>query len=82
MLHRACTLQRRPQIILPHKSVATGPGRVDGGVEKMAKFHLLIYTDDIMFLNRTTVNTRYSFGCFLSIFFFFCDEMLPPADCL
>lgn len=80
MLHRACTLQRRPQIILPHKSVATGTGRVDGGVEKMAKFHLLIYTDD-MFLNRTTVNTCYSFGCFLSIFFF-CDEMLPPADSL
>lgn len=89
MLHRACSLQRRPQIILPHKSVATGPGRVDGGVEKMAKFHLLlIYTDDIIFflapLNRTTVNmnTRYNFGCSLSIFFFFCDEMLPPSDCL
>lgn len=74
MLHRACSLQRRPQIILPHKSVATGPGRVDGGVEKMAKFHLLlIYTSRFLApLNRTTVNinTRSNFGCCLSIFFF------------
>lgn len=73
MLHRACSLQRRPQIILPHKSVATGPGRVDGGVEKMAKFHLLlIYTSWFLTpLNRTTVNmnTRSNFGCCLSIFF-------------
>lgn len=85
MLHRACSLQRRPQIILPHKSVATGPGRVDGGVEKMAKFHLLlIYTSRFLApLNRTTVNmnTRSNFGCCLSIFFF-CDEILPSSDCL
>lgn len=61
MLHRACTLQRRPQIILPHESVATMPGGVDGGVEKMAKIYLLlVYTDDIILLaplNRTTANT-------------------------